>query len=288
MLKEALMQAQKVSGAEAEYIRLQELTIKSCTGCESCMKKMLSGGDGKCVLKNDHMSWLIEKMSKSEGLILATPTYHLMPPGLLITIMNRSLGMGSDYRENRACNPLIGAVMTIGGTNWTNLVLPVAQFALLHLGAGTLKLVDQMLVEFVTSPGQVVLREDAIARVGELGRRVGGALKMPIHDVKYLGKDEETCSICHTNLLQIRGKHVVCPICEIKGKIAVHGAKINVTFSNEEKKKHRFGDWGMQEHKENIMKSHKEFMERKDEIKERQKKYKAFKGYVAPPAISEK
>jgi multimeric flavodoxin WrbA len=36
LLKQALMEAEKLSGAEVEIIRLMDLTIKPCTGCESC------------------------------------------------------------------------------------------------------------------------------------------------------------------------------------------------------------------------------------------------------------
>jgi multimeric flavodoxin WrbA len=287
MLIEALTEAQKTSGAEIELIRLLNLKIKFCTGCISCMKKMLKGGDGKCILKNDHMPFLVEKLGEAEGLILAAPAYHLMPPGLLLTIMNRTLGVGIEYREKCAKRNRVGGAITIGGTDWTNLVLPLTKYALLELGTCNLKLVDQMLVNFVTSPGQVVLREDAIKRAGELGRRVGEALKMPIGDVKYLGEEEETCAICHTNLLEVREKHVVCPICEIKGNIALKGNRHEVVFSEEELKKHRFGDWGHKDHIENIIKSFKEFKERKDEIKEGQKKYKEFKGIISPPPITE-
>ena len=38
LLKEALLAARDSSGAQAELIRLNELDLRPCTGCEGCMK----------------------------------------------------------------------------------------------------------------------------------------------------------------------------------------------------------------------------------------------------------
>ena len=51
LLKEALMAAEERSGAEVEIIRLMDLTIKPCTGCEACAKKRSRGEKLECVLK---------------------------------------------------------------------------------------------------------------------------------------------------------------------------------------------------------------------------------------------
>jgi multimeric flavodoxin WrbA len=61
LLKEALMGAEERSGVEAEIIRLMDLTIKPCTGCEACTKKRYRGEDMDCVMKGDHMSFLPNK-----------------------------------------------------------------------------------------------------------------------------------------------------------------------------------------------------------------------------------
>ena len=60
MCKEALMGAKEM-GAEIEFIRLLDLDIKYCTGCIACVKSLMSGKGGQCVLKDD-FEWLRDKM----------------------------------------------------------------------------------------------------------------------------------------------------------------------------------------------------------------------------------
>ena len=51
-----------------EFIRLQELKIEPCRGCELCAV------DGLCVVK-DRMQPLYEKVAEAKGMVLATPIY---------------------------------------------------------------------------------------------------------------------------------------------------------------------------------------------------------------------
>ena len=53
LLKHAMTQARAVSGAELEIIRLQDLELKDCIGCETCMRGLTTGGDGLCVVRAD-------------------------------------------------------------------------------------------------------------------------------------------------------------------------------------------------------------------------------------------
>lgn len=288
LLKEALMGAEEASGAAAELIRLQELTVKPCTGCESCMKSLLKGGSGECVQKNDHMPFLIERLAESEGVILGAPTYELLPPGLLMLIANRMLGCGVAYRGKTATKAKIGAVINVGGTDWVNWVLPVTRLCLHMLAATGLKFVDQMLVTYVPSPGHVLLREEALARARSLGRNVGEAMNLPPDQVKYVGQEEEICPLCHSNLLQVRGKSVVCPICDIEGKLELGGDRVSVAFSEEQLQKSRWGVWGRKRHHDEIMQGHREWNERKQETTERAEKYKSYKPEVSPPRLKRK
>jgi multimeric flavodoxin WrbA len=282
LIKEALMEVKKVTNAEVDIVRMLDLTIKPCTGCEGCGISRRKGESGSCHLKGDHMPFLLDKIAESDGIILGAPAYVLMPPGILIMISNRiTVGSGRAFREKCEKRPKVRGVITLGGTDWTNLVLPLAVLGF----PGRAKLVDQMLVEYIPRPGQVVLHEEALARARKLGHNVGEAMKMPIDKVKYVGDEEETCPLCHSNLLSVRGKEVECPICDIRGKIDTSGKKIKVIFSDEELQKTRWGPWGSKRHDNAIIEGHNIFNEKRDLIREKLEKYKAFGNISKPPAL---
>ena len=231
------------------------------------------------------MPFLAEKLGESEALILGAPAYDLMAPGFVTMISNRILGAGKQFREQCAKRPKIGAMITLGGTDWTNMVLPVTYNSLLMFTANSLVLVDQFLENYVPAVGQVVLRDKAIARASKLGRNVGEAMKLPANRVKYLGDEEETCPLCHQNLLQIKGKAVVCPICDIEGSIALERENLKITFTGEWLRKRRFGEWGEQKHLREIMMGHQEYAEKMEEVRAKREKYNAYNVYVFPPSL---
>jgi multimeric flavodoxin WrbA len=124
LVREALMETEQL-GAEIEIIRLLDLNIKHCTGCISCTtNKIIKGGGGECIQKNDHMPFLLNKLAESDGVILGAPAFMLMPPGLLTLVMNRTLGAGKTWGERVAQHPKVGAVIAVGGTDWVNMMLP--------------------------------------------------------------------------------------------------------------------------------------------------------------------
>ncbi len=285
LLKEALMGVEETCGSDVQIIRLQELTVKPCMGCGSCIKAIRKEVGGKCIQKNDHIPFLFQKLVEADSLILAAPVYDLQVPGLLTMIANRFLGSGKKIRKATMKKRKIGAIITVGETEWTGLALPTAYLSLLMFGFNNIKLVDQMLENYVAAPGQVVLYPEKIARARKLGRNVGASMKLPIHRVKYMDEIEEACPVCHMNLLQVRGNQVVCAICEIFGDIRSEGDKLKVVFSEEEQAKSRWGPWGEKIHNERIMTEHMEFAERAEEVKLKSKPYKAYRCHITPPPL---
>ena len=87
VVKEALMAAEE-TGAEVGFLRLQELDIKPCRGCASCMKNMSEGGDGSCVIEDD-LRILDEQVMDCDALILGSPVYTMTPTGQLKTVCDR-------------------------------------------------------------------------------------------------------------------------------------------------------------------------------------------------------
>ena len=49
LMKHAMLTMREQLDLEFTIIRLSDLDIEHCSGCESCMKTLISGGDGCCV-----------------------------------------------------------------------------------------------------------------------------------------------------------------------------------------------------------------------------------------------
>jgi multimeric flavodoxin WrbA len=58
-------------GIETELVQLAGHDIKGCTACGMCMKNK----DEKCVIDDDIVNELIQKMSDADGIILGSPVY---------------------------------------------------------------------------------------------------------------------------------------------------------------------------------------------------------------------
>jgi hypothetical protein len=127
--------------------------------------------------------------------------------------------------------------------------------------------------------------DGAMANARRLGRRVGEAMGMPIEEVKYLGEEEETCPLCHSNLLRVRGEYVECPLCDIKGRIEIKGGRISVVYADEELERWRWGGSGAKRHHQEIRETHQAFDENLPEIKKRLEKYRSYRSCLVPPPL---
>ncbi len=74
----------RASGKPYEIINLSECRINQCCGETSCLNTK------KCKL-DDEMLELLEKLKKSEGLVIGSPTYFSNVSGLLKVFMDRCL-----------------------------------------------------------------------------------------------------------------------------------------------------------------------------------------------------
>ena len=80
MVKTALMECEK-AGCQVKFLRGDDLDIKPCTGCISCVVGMTTGrGKGGCPVKDDfHI--LDEALMECDAVIVGSPTYVLSPTG---------------------------------------------------------------------------------------------------------------------------------------------------------------------------------------------------------------
>ena len=70
LLKAALAEL-AAAGFETELLQLAGKPLRGCTGCGGCFKNK----DKRCVLPDDGLNGYIEKMDKSAGILIGSPTY---------------------------------------------------------------------------------------------------------------------------------------------------------------------------------------------------------------------
>ena len=74
---------------EAETVHITGLNIRPCMGCLSCWGRT----EGECVIKNDDIPALKEKILASDILIASFPLYYFGIPGQFKVMMDRLLSM---------------------------------------------------------------------------------------------------------------------------------------------------------------------------------------------------
>jgi multimeric flavodoxin WrbA len=250
LVKEALMGAQE-TGAEVELVRLNDLTIKPCTGCNHCLDDMFDkGGAGDCILRNDDFPFIDDKIMGCDALVVGAPIYEKTPPGLLKTLNDR-MGPSHDMAfrimaqklqdegkvpkdkgfDPRFFKTRVASLIAVGGSEWDTLALP-----LLHLFALPMQMVvvDKVLFNWVGLPGVVALDDAKLARAHESGHHVGESLKRPAEEATYIG-EQGICPICHSKVVEIREEDknypAICGICGVRGTLDVTGGKVSFAVS---------------------------------------------------------
>ena len=285
LVKEAMMGAEEVGGVEVELVRLMDLDLKPCNGCESCVMSVYTGGSGKCVIKGDDMSFLLDKFTECDGMIFGIPVYFLTPPGSIRVMNDRMVGYNMKMVKDGPDKKRIAGIISVGGTDWVSLALPL-MYTLLH--PPQVKIVDQIQVVFSARPGQVLLDERAMSRVRNLGRNVAKSMATPDGGAKFMGDDPGQCPVCHSDVLVVRKKSPVeCAICGSRGILNVVGDEITVAFNEEDLRKPRWSKDGLLEHVWDISKVHDAAERGKEEIRSKSEKYRSYKFCSLPqPKVS--
>ena len=234
MCKEALMGAQEC-GAEVEFINLNQLEIKHCTGCKACVMSLFSGRGNACVLKDD-FQWLVDKMYDADGIVWAGPIFEKGASGLFHTVMDRFgprldrgnvmiaakiAEQGGKPIDPKYLKEKVVSYMGIGGSDWATRI---------QCDFNTQALTPKWCVidnECFKWSLDIIMNDAAIAKAHQIGVNIAhaarkvedGTLNVP-HGI--MGEDykgaQGVCPYCHSNnfFLQEDGTAICC-LCGMEG-----------------------------------------------------------------------
>jgi multimeric flavodoxin WrbA len=297
LVKEALMAAEE-KGAEVEIVRLMDLNLKPCTGCNSCVIDLFErAGAGDCVMKDD-FKFLDEKILEADGIIMGSPIYEESPTGqfkilcdrmgpshdMAFRIISDKIRKEKGITAGKAVDPRsfkVRAVslFAVGGSDWVTMALPMMHLFTLSM---QMKLVDQALFNWIALPGVVTLHEDMLARARKSGAHVAESLKGKVEEAAYIG-DQGMCPVCHTDLIEIKGKSSVqCAVCQVKGTLEIDGGKVRFAVTEEAKKHSHMTLTGKFEHGDDLKSKSLNPDPRMGEIPQRLEKYKSYLKYSKP------
>ncbi|MCX7711271.1 MAG: flavodoxin family protein [Clostridia bacterium] len=83
ILKEMAKYLESKGDVELNYVDLSEYNMRFCKGCTACFRT------GECIIKEDGLEALSHLISRSDGLVIGSPTYESNVHGQVKTMMDR-------------------------------------------------------------------------------------------------------------------------------------------------------------------------------------------------------
>ena len=274
LVKKALLECER-AGHEIEFIRVDELDIRICTGCTACVGGLVSGhGKGQCHIKDDfHI--LEEAVLSSDALIIGCPAYETSPTGRYKTVCDRfgpshdvsfakaaiEKGLAEGKRpdqlpDQRLLKNRVAGFISVGGAmtqNWLCFNLPIMYELTMSLG---IDVIDKFEYFGAMAHEHVVAVEPMMERATDMGKHIVQALtaEEPDKRTQWRGTEQGVCPVCHLDMLQITHhmNQVMCPVCGIYGDLTVENGHIHVKFTEEECRRSRLTFEGKVEHSTEI------------------------------------
>ena len=172
LVKEALDTARNL-GAETEMIKVSDLNITPCDGCESC------DITGECKIEDD-MRDIYTKLLYSDGIIFGSPVYFWGVTAQAKAIIDRTFVF---RRDRRLRNKVAGAVVVARDSGASATFGALSDFFNLHrmiparsIGPRTVEELAQEwgggVIAYADKPGEVKKDEQAIAKAQSLGKAI--------------------------------------------------------------------------------------------------------------------
>ena len=110
-------------GAETNFLRLSDLNINPCRGCQSCVK------DGVCIIEDD-MQMVYQNLIEADGIIIGSPVYFWSVSTLAKIFMDRTYALRYPTRKLRG--KVGGAIAVAAHRGCSNTLSTINNFFLHH------------------------------------------------------------------------------------------------------------------------------------------------------------
>ncbi len=282
LTKQALKGAE-AAGCEVQFLRLQDFKILPCTGCTACIMRKYSGLQSACTIPDeaDDYAKYVDLVLEADGFIIGAPCYNLTVAGRMLDANNRKHCFLSQLKERCAAQPKFAATIGVGGSDWTNFLMPVLNFVANEHCGSKLNLVDQMLVENNSEPGLVILEDELLARAYKLGENVASVVLAQDVEHTYRGDCEEVCPLCHGSHLQLYHGKLICPTCNTVAHVTEEDGKPVIRWETPAELS-RWSEYGDQKHMGAIRSGAQRFHQNKDLIQEKAAQLRSYLEPVKP------
>ncbi len=249
---------------EKRMIRLNELNIKYCTACYSCIPS-----EKKCKLDDD-FDFFLEQVKWADKVVIAGPAYFLGFHTAFKPVLDRFLSVLNNYDEYKNKDCVFFA--PYGRPEYDGLVKEDMIIFAKKLG---LNLVDSALM-VATNPGDSVKGKNL-----EILHRLASSLLNP-PEKPFSEKGELNCPFCGSRAVTLmKNGDWRCTVCNGRGFLE----KTGEGYDLKKIKEHRvcnFTEEDLKEHSDYLVKMKNLFLETKDEIKALQAGYSDTDWWVRP------
>jgi multimeric flavodoxin WrbA len=120
----AALKAAKKAGAEVELYSVAGKTLEPCRGCWGCQKT------GKCVIVDDAVPEIFDKMLAADGIIIGTPVYFYGMTAQAKALMDRTISIRGPERS--LANKVCGVVTSAGSLGMVDVLKDWSYFIVQH------------------------------------------------------------------------------------------------------------------------------------------------------------
>lgn len=165
-------------GMETEILHIGNKAIRGCTGCNLCFKNR----NGKCVIEDDCVNDMIEKLQDADGILLGSPVYYSGITGTMKAFLDRVFyvnGANGNYFKGKV-GAAVTAVRRSGGVPAYDQLNKYIQYSEMLIATSNYWNVIHGL-----RPGEALKDDEGKQIMSRLGKNMAWALKLIEH-----GKDD--------------------------------------------------------------------------------------------------